>query len=825
MLCRVLSVFLLASSFSYARGAAAFTPLSSMPRVKSNLQITAPCIPGRPFTVAGENGAILGRQSGKFEAWLWPVKILSDFKIRAELKDYAVPIDVNALAAGIEVTPGETVITYSHAAFTIRQHMFAARATPSPLTGVVAYFEIASARQMEITFSFTPEMLRMWPAANFGRPNAEWVGKEGNGVYVLHTDNPQFSALVGMPQARPGVMVPYQEHPQTFPTELKLSYDPQRDGSRIYPLVMAIADEKAPLQQAEKVIAEVPRLYAATQNYYAHFFDDRLTVDTPDQRINQGLQWAELAIDQAQVKHNDETGLIAGYYESADSARPGYAWFFGRDTLFTTYAINSYGDFSLTRKALDFLLRRQRADGKIMHEFSQAAESIDWKNTPYFYASADSTPLLIMSVWDYVRTSGDTGYLKQNWPALLKAWNFMSRHEGKDGIYANSEGTGWVESWPPGMPAEEIYMAAVDRQAADAMSRLAAVMNDPRLSSDAYKKASEIGSRLESEFYSPKDDFYAFSRNADGGLDNTPTVYPALAWWDSGLGLKKPEGMLARWASSEFSTDWGTRDISPLTSFYDPISYHQGSIWPLFTGWISLAEYRAKRPLSGYAHLMQNLELTWEQDLGSVTELLSGEFFQALGRSSSHQLWSSAMVITPLLRGLFGLNWDAANHNLQVLASLPADWDHAHVKNLAVGNSRVDLDFEREGKDLIVREQSTKAEVLCMEAASEMDGPCLAKASTSHVIKIPLKPVELSIPAVLPEQGAVTTQLKVLSEDYRDKNAVFALAAPGGTAMDITVRLNRPRVSVKGAELNGNKMHVEFPEGSGYQTRSVTFSW
>jgi len=56
---------------------------------------------------------------------------------------------------------------------------------------------------------------------------------------------------------------------------------------------------------------------------------------------------------------------------------------------------------------------------------------------------------------------------------------------------------------------------------------------------------------------------------------------------------------------------------------------------------------------------MQNADLTWVQDLGAVTELLSSEFFQWFGRSTSHQLWSSAMVVTPTVRGMFGLEWKA----------------------------------------------------------------------------------------------------------------------------------------------------------------------
>jgi len=56
----------------------------------------------------------------------------------------------------------------------------------------------------------------------------------------------------------------------------------------------------------------------------------------------------------------------------------------------------------------------------------------------------------------------------------------------------------------------------------------------------------------------------------------------------------------------------------------------------------------------------QNADLTWAQDLGAVTELLSGEFYRWLGRSTSHQLWSSTRVLTPAIRGMFGLEWNAA---------------------------------------------------------------------------------------------------------------------------------------------------------------------
>ncbi len=818
----------LVALFASTTLAATFEPLASLPQNTSTLQIVSPCIPDHPWTVAGEYGALFGRQNGTFEAWQWPVKILSHFRISAELADYAVPIDVNALAAEIRVTPAETVITYSHAAFTIRQHMFAARgADTAPAVGSAVFFEIESARPLEITFSFTPEMLRMWPAPNYGRPSGEWANNGEGGAYILHTDDPKFLAVVGMPRTRPGIMVPYQEHPQTYPLQFKLSFDPKHDSGLIFPLIMTLAENGAAAGQLAAISSRLPKLYADTLAYYEDLSENRLSISTPDTKLNEALRWAEISIDQSRVKYFKETGLVAGYYESADSARPGYAWFFGRDTLFTTYAINSYGDFHLTRDALDFLIHRQRADGKIMHEFSQAAHTIDWKSTPYFYAAADSTPLFVMAVLDYVKTSGDVDYLKSNWEAVRKAWQFTRAHDSDgDGIYENTEGTGWVESWPSGMPHQEIYLAAMDQQSCRAMARLASIMKDNELASSAQKKADDIRAKIEGEYFEQAADFYAFSRNSDGSLDHTATIYPAVAWWGGTLALKNANSMLTRWASAEFSTDWGLRDISDQTAFYDPISYHQGSVWPLFTGWVSLAEYRAGRPLSAYSHLMQNVDLTWTQDLGAVTELLSGEFFQPLGRSSSHQTWSSAMVITPLLRGLFGLDWDVPNRTLRIVPNLPADWDHARIRDVPFGSSHLDIEYQRSGGRMMIRVSTGQRERLCLAGPeSEVAKPCTAPPMAVHTMFVSLKPVEIAVPAALPDAGAETGQLKVLDQRFSGREAEYVFEAPGGTSAALPLRINRPNIVVKGASVHDGKLQLHFPPGSGYQHLTVNLVW
>jgi hypothetical protein len=263
---------------------------------------------------------------------------------------------------------------------------------------------------------------------------------------------------------------------------------------------------------------------------------------------------------------------------------------------------------------------------------------------------------------DYVQASGDVDFLRKHRKNIESAWNFETTHDSDgDGIYDNAQGTGWVESWPGGMPKQEIYLALLDQQASTAMSKLSAMLGDDTTSKSAATRATTLSAKIESEYFQSATNKYAFSHNPDGSLDKTRTSYPSIAWWNSyGTTLKNPDTSFHEWDSHIFSTDWGVRDVAEDDPVYDPISYHQGSVWPLFTGWASLADYRSGRPLSGYAHLMQNADQTTTQDLGGVTELLSGAFFIPFGRSTSHQLWSSSMVITPALRGLFGIRIDAA---------------------------------------------------------------------------------------------------------------------------------------------------------------------
>jgi hypothetical protein len=400
------------------------------------------------------------------------------------------------------------------------------------------------------------------------------------------------------------------------------------------------------------------------------------------------------------------------------------------------------------------------------------------------------------------------------------------------------------------------------------MARIEELLKDSGKSAAARARADKIAKTIEAEYYDSRKGCYAFSRNADGSLDRAATVYPALAWWSGNSILAHSDECLKQFSSHTLQTDWGLRDVSTEEKFYDGMSYHQGSVWPLFTGWAALAEYRGNQSLAGYQMLMENANLTRAQDLGAVTELLSGDFFVPFGRSTSHQLWSSAMVITPTLRGLFGIEIDAQTKTITVNPHLPASWDHAEVLNIHLPEAQTGLYFSKKGGQLEVYLSPTRGDE--WKLRSDLPGATLGPlndevAKRLHIaphegLRIPAPALEVdpslgdlnaieSVEAVSPAQpplpGAQTVKFRFLSTKCEDHKLVLTVEGIAGSTG--LVRLFRhghflpkletepstaPEASVSYRACHGDlyacasmPLILNFTSGEGWKTITVALTW
>ncbi|HEY5908251.1 MAG TPA: amylo-alpha-1,6-glucosidase [Vicinamibacteria bacterium] len=713
------------------------------PLDKSGLEITARAQRSRFLDVVGRRSAFFGYEGRPLEAWVYPLKLVDDFELSFRLRDYPQEIQGRDVIAQIEVRPEATVLVYSHAAFTVRQVLFA----PIDAPGLVALLDIDSVLPMTVTGTFRPRLALMWPAGLM-TPNVDWDEKAH--VYRLTEESQRFVGILGSPGARDLSVMPYQEEPKDLPLRFEIAPTPEATRAGYLPIVFAgsVKGKDEAKAAYDRILESVESLYAANVAHYRGLAERTLRIETPDPKLDESFAWAKVGIDKGLATNPGlGTGLLAGFRTSGDSERPGFAWFFGRDALWTAFALHAYGDFKAARDALDFLRRVQRADGKVPHEISQSAPWLPWfTDYSYPWNSADATPLFVVAHADHFRSSGDRPFLDAAWDAIVKAWRFSAATDtdGNGLVENTSFGHGWVEGGDLHPPHEEIYQQGAWIEACRGLAELADVRGERALAEEARARAAQTLAAVEKTYWLADRGFYAFATlrpragaeaergpersrrqlrleelTRRGGLVDEDTVMPAVTLSWGHLDPARAQSQLDHLGAAAQATDWGSRLLSDQSALYDPLSYHHGSVWPLFTGWTALAGYRYGRPHIGYQALRANADLRSASALGYVTELLSGDYKAAFGRSSHHQLWSEAMVAAPLVRGLLGLSVEEGGRTLRFAPQLPADWDRVAARGLPVGACRVDVSLVRKpGQDTITFVRRTSTGAPCPGAGS-----------------------------------------------------------------------------------------------------------
>ncbi len=422
--------------------------------------------------------------------------------------------------------------------------------------------------------------------------------------------------------------------------------------------------------------------------YYRNYLAHTVNLELPDNTLQQAYDWARISMVQGLVANPYlGTGLVAGYRTSGTSQRPGFAWFFGRDSLWTSFALNAAGDYATTRTALEFISKYQREDGKIPHEIAQGANFVSWfKDFPYAYASADATPLFIIAMDDYAAQSGDVAFAREQWDNVWKAYQFLRSTYDAQGFAQNAGiGHGWVEGGPLLPVKNEFYQSGLGVQALRSLSSLAGLVGKADVKRELAAEFERKKPALDLAFWSPEAKSYAFALNQNSQRVDEPSVLSTVPMWFGLSDANHAEEMITRLADADHETDWGMRIISSRSKVYDGSGYHFGAVWPLFTGWASVGEYRYHREIPAYSNLRANALMGVDGSLGHFAEVLSGDYYEGFSTSSPHQIWSAAMVVSPMLRGLFGLQTDAENHQITLAPHVPADWTSFALRNVHMG--------------------------------------------------------------------------------------------------------------------------------------------
>jgi len=808
----------------------------------------------------GPHSALFGREDGNFEAWIYPLKLLRDFHLIFHIGDHVIPADI--LPRTITVRPESTSIRYVYDSFSVCETWFA----PLHETGAVVILQLESTEPVLTEASFTPDLAWMWPAG-LGAGYSEW--DPALHVFNFGEEEHRFYAVAGSPEANNDVQQAYTNNYAAAQTD-RFQFGKAVKGSATYRFVMAASFQGR--NQAndlyQKLLSQYPQLQQEAREYYKRYLDRTVSLSLPDRDLQTAYDWSRISQVQGLVEDPFAgEGLIAGYDLSGVNHRPGFSWFFGRDSMWTALALDSVGDFQTTRTALEFLAKYQREDGRIPHEVPQTVTLVPWfKLYPYGFASADATPLYIIGAADYVRSSGDLGFARAKWDSLWRAYQWLRSTYGANGLAKNEGiGHGWIEGGPLLPVSAELYEVGVAIQAQESLAGLARLLQKPETAALS-QELPVLKEKMETSFWSPDKNSYGYALNLEGKRIDRASVLGTVPMWFGLLDQHRGQQFLNEIAGPQHQADWGMRIISEGDPLYDPTGYHFGSVWPLFTGWASGAEYRYHRALPAYENLRANAQLVFDGSLGRATEVLSGRYYTPLATSSSHQIWSSAMIVGPLLSGMMGLSVDAPNSSIRLQPHVPADWIDFAIQGIPMGASsgassttltlschrgpgELTLEVKRNGKQSVHLEYlpafSLRAHILsaevngqsvkfsAVEPANEADQHIAISVPISRdstVIRIRLRDdFGIAYPYVAPAPGAVSSNIRFISERWNASHDRLELQVAGAAGAKYRVPLvgDLTGVTVSGAELSKNLLQVDFAPGpsDAYSARTVVLQF